>query len=336
MSVKRIYCTYFDHFYLPRALALYQSLKLHSENFSLWALCFDDISYQRLKEQNLPEVRPINHEEFTHGDYQLLAARNNRSLIEYYFTCSPSLPLFVFNNDPSIDQVTYLDADLYFFSDPSPLFNEIGSASIAIIAHRFSPTLKNLEENGIFNVAWLTFRRDEEGIDCLYRWRNQCLEWCYDRIEGTKFADQGYLNEWPETFRNLAIIQHKGANLAPWNVSRYHLTGRERRIWVDDDPLIFFHFQGLGYIRPGIYKLNFSKYKLKASRFIKREIYKPYLRTLEGITQKEELTKELGRIRNPFDALDFLPRLRGFSPRIWLRSISELARGDYIFLWNLF
>lgn len=45
-------------------------------------------------------------------------------------------------NHPEIAFITYLDADLMFYSHVQPLFDEIGDASIAIIEHRFSPRLQ--------------------------------------------------------------------------------------------------------------------------------------------------------------------------------------------------
>lgn len=294
----RHYCTYFDQHYLPRALALYYSLKAHSQEFQLWALCFDELAFQRLTALELPEVRPISLEEFTRGDPQLLAARESRTPVEYYFTCSPSLPLFVLNHDPDVDLVTYLDADLYFYASPEYLFDEVGSASIAIISHRFPENIRHLEENGIYNVGWLTFRRDAQGLACLQRWRSQCLEWCFDRIEGTRYADQGYLNDWPATYSNLVILQHLGANLAPWNISNYRLTERDGRLWVENDPLVFFHFQGLICVQPGIYKINFNRYRAKTSQLIKMKIYVPYVRMLEKISILESAKIQLGSVRD--------------------------------------
>ena len=66
-----------------------------------------------------------------------------------------------------INLITYLDADLLFYSSLEPIFKEIRNSSIAIIEHRFAKPYKNLEVNGRFCVEWNSFRRDEEGLRCL-------------------------------------------------------------------------------------------------------------------------------------------------------------------------
>ena len=83
----------------------------------------------------------------------------------------------VFQRYKEIDLITYLDADIFFYSEVDPIFKEIANSSIAIIEHRFSPPLKHLEINGRFLcVEWNSFRRDKEGIECFDTWRKQCLE----------------------------------------------------------------------------------------------------------------------------------------------------------------
>ena len=76
------------------------------------------------------------------------------------------------NQFKDIMQITYLDADLLFYSSPNKIFKEIDNSSIAIIEHRFSPPFKNLEINGRFCVEWNSFRRDKEGMECLENWKN--------------------------------------------------------------------------------------------------------------------------------------------------------------------
>lgn len=276
----RYFCTYFDQHYLARGLALYQSLKRHCPAFQLWMLCLDQASYTTLAQLSLANVHLISLEEFERGDEALLTAKQNRSLVEYYFTCTPSLPLFVLNHWPEVGSITYLDADLFFFADPTPVYAEIADNSIALIRHRFPPHLKRLEQWGIYNVGLLFLRRDEHALACLCWWRERCLEWCYDRVERDRFADQKYLDQWPHLFSNVVVLQHKGANLAPWNLDNYDIHEEGAGVWVDEQPLIFYHFQGLKQITKWLYDPNLATYNVRLTRILRRSIYGPYLQTL--------------------------------------------------------
>ncbi|MDO8722362.1 MAG: hypothetical protein Q7J31_09050, partial [Syntrophales bacterium] len=209
------FCTYFDRNYLSRGLAMYRSLREHCPEFRLWVLCMDEATLEASTQFDLPEVELISLPDFEKDDEPLVWAKQNRSQVEYYFTCTPSLPLYVLNHWPEVNLITYLDADLFFFASPAPLFEELGAGSVAIIGHRFPPHLRDKERYGIYNVGWLSFRRDENGFVCLNWWRERCIDWCYDREEDGRFADQKYLDDWPSRFQNLIVLQHKGANLAP-------------------------------------------------------------------------------------------------------------------------
>lgn len=280
------FCTYFDRNYLTRGLALYHSLVRHRQQpFQLWILCFDDYTYAVLTRLNLSGVHPISQQEFEANDKTLSRAKSNRTQVEYYWTCTPSLPLFVLNNCPEVDLITYLDADLFFFADPAPLYAEIAGHSIAIIGHRFPSNQRHLERNGIYNVGWLSFKRDAESLACLESWRAQCIEWCYARSESGRFGDQKYLDDWPNRYQDLVVLQHKGANLAAWNIVNYQIRRVHDRVWVDDVPLIFFHFHGFAQIQPWLYALNVYKSRVPPLRAILQGIYQPYIQALEAASQ---------------------------------------------------
>lgn len=262
-------------------MAMYESLRRFCPQFKLWVLCLDPATHRHLKSINRSDLEPISLEEFERDDQPLIESRNNRSLIEYYFTCTPSLPLFIFKRDPAVEQVTYLDADLLFFSPLDPLFEEIAGHSIAIIPHRFPASFRKAERHGIFNVGWVTFRRDNNGLACLERWRTQCIDRCVDSRDGdVQFADQQYLDDWPAQFQNLIVLGHRGANLAPWNIANYEITLRGKDIFVDEDPLIFFHFHGLRRLNRYVYDTCFQHYGGKLSPVVVRNIYEPYLRRI--------------------------------------------------------
>ena len=89
---------------------------------------------------------------------------------------------------------------------------------------------------------WVTYRRSTEGLDCLNTYKADCTAWCYDRVEDGRYADQKYLDAWPDRYPSLKIIEHKGFNLANWNFHNYLIRFKGDKVMIDDDPLVFFHF----------------------------------------------------------------------------------------------
>lgn len=275
------FCTYFDINYLSYGLALYRSLKEHCSEFRLWVLCMDNDSYEVLSRMGFSGIELIKLDDFEKGDEALLKTKQNRSRLEYYFTCTPSLPLYILNNFSEVNLITYVDADLYFYANPEQIFQEIGDYSIAIIEHRYAPQYQEMEICGKYNVGWISFRRDENGFACLQWWRDQCNKWCYKRFEDGKFADQKYLDDWPTRFNRVIVIQHKGANLASWNIENYKVTQDDGKAWIDEQRLVFFHFHGFKRLTKTIYGPGY--HQTKANRLIRNHIYRRYLRTYLSI-----------------------------------------------------
>ena len=162
--LNRVYCTYFDHNYLPRGLALYHSLQRHAAGARLWVLCLSDACYRTLVALDLPNLIPRWLTDFEATDPGVAATRPTRSMIEYYFTCSPAWMLFVLNNEPDAEWVTYLDGDLYFFAWPDPIYDEMKDAAFGIVPHRFTKRLADHRRFRIYNVGWVSVRRATKAL----------------------------------------------------------------------------------------------------------------------------------------------------------------------------
>lgn len=281
------FCTYFDHHYLVRGLALIQSLTVHCPAVTIWVLCMDDQTFGVLTRMNLPGVHTISLQEFEQENPDLAAVKPQRTELEYYFTCTPSLPRFVLDRRPEVAVITYLDADLYFYDDPMPLFEEFGAGSIGIVPHRISPALQAAGAKiSLYNVAWVTFRRDAAGLACLHWWRERCIEWCYNRKEEGKYGDQGYLDDWPTRFPGVVVLNHLGADLARWNVANYQLAiGDDRKVYVDGQPLIFYHFSGFTQTQSWLYNPRLVNLA-KVSRILRRRVYGQYVRALYSLDRQ--------------------------------------------------
>jgi len=286
------FCTYFDIHYLPRVLAMYDSLLEYCRDFHLYMLCFDEISVKHIQSLNPQKVTVISLESFEAGDEKLVATKNNRTRLEYYYTCSPSLPLYILKQYPEVDIITYLDADLFFFSDPMPLISELNGYSIGITVHNF-PQYRPAPSTGKYNVGWLSFRRDSHGLECLNWWRHKCIEWCYERFEDGKYADQLYLDVWPELFQGVKVLEHKGANVAMWNIADYKIFEEQGKIFVSGDPLVFYHFHGFKQIAPGVYNTNLGLTYHFPSKILKRKVFLPYIIELEKNSFNSSFTSSI-------------------------------------------
>ncbi|HUP59020.1 MAG TPA: hypothetical protein VNA69_01225 [Thermoanaerobaculia bacterium] len=275
------FCTYFDSRYLTRGLALWASLRQHAGECELFVLCMDDAALDALRRLSLPGLIPIPLRDLEEDDPELAAAKTTRSPIEYYFTTTPALPLHILRRAPQLESITYLDADLWFFGGIDALRQELGGGSIGIIAHRFPPRIAHMSRWGIYNVGLVMFRNDARGRAVLEWWRARCIEWCYDRIEANRFADQKYLDRWPSQFEGVVVIAHKGANVAPWNAENHELRDGGGRILVDDAPLLFYHFHGLRRWSASLWQLGFVRYGARPPRVLIDRVYLPYIAALQ-------------------------------------------------------
>jgi hypothetical protein len=268
------FCTYFDHHYLAHGLVLYQSLLQYAgQPSTLFVLCLDDYTFDSLWNLSLPGVRLIRLSELERAYPALVTARENRSQTEYYFTLTPVLPCYLLAQNPEIELLAYVDADLYFFSALDPIHEELGEGSILIVPHRHAAGLT-------YNVGLLLFRNDEVGRACLDWWRERCIEWCYCRHENGKFADQGYLEDWPSRFPRVVVSQHKGIGFAPWNAAKHTLSVRNGVVFVDSDPLVFYHFGAVRMTRSYLLRHNLPSYGTRMTRALKKLVYAPYVRAL--------------------------------------------------------
>jgi hypothetical protein len=281
------YATYFDHNYLPRALVLLESLRRHSPPFTLWCLALSPQCAQALGALNAADVRVIGLADLEAADPELLATKASRTIPEYFFTLTSCWCHYLLARFPEIELLAYLDSDLCFYSSPQALFAELNGGSIGIIEHRTGRPRALEAKFGRFNVGLLMFRNDTPGRACVNRWREQCIDWCFDRVEPSRYADQKYLDEWPGRHAETRILRHPGANVGPWNVGRHHFRGTLPDVQVDGQPLIFFHFQRIRQGPSGIIDLGLAPYwvPLSKRRWLRDHLYNDYLHRLRDAAQ---------------------------------------------------
>jgi hypothetical protein len=279
VTTTRRYCTLFDATYLARGRVLYDSLVRHAGDFVLDVLCLDALTQQQLTALQLPQLRLTALAELEAADAQLAALRRERAPADYIFTLTPYWIAQVLRTLPKGGVLHYVDADLAFFADPTPAERELGDGAVLIVPHRFATDARRRERNGIYNVGYLSFRHDADGLACVDWWRAACLDWCQAVVDGGRYADQGYLNQFPQRFARVRISMHPGVNLARWNVAGVRLRAGRSGYLVDGQPLIVYHFSGLARIGRGLYDSGLTEYGVAPTTALVR-LYGDYFRAL--------------------------------------------------------
>lgn len=267
------YVTLFDMAFSPQGLALQQSLQRHAGKHLLWVICMDEGAERMLRQLDLPDVRIIPLAEAE--DEVLLAVKTERTRGEYCWTLTPFSFDLVFQRDATAARVTYLDADVWLSSDPSPVFEafEASGAAVQITEHAYAPEHDQTTTSGQYCVQFLTMDRERSApVRCW--WKDRCIEWCFARFEDGKFGDQKYLDDWPQRFGELIhVADPKGWFQGPWNATRFPY-----------NKAIAYHFHGLRLLEKGLVRLADRQYSIPSPH--RRFVYHPYLKDLNDALRR--------------------------------------------------
>jgi hypothetical protein len=300
------YCTLFDKNYLIYGLALHSSLLRQSKApFRLYMLAMDETAEAALRKLQLENVVVVGLRDVLAPE--LAWVHERMTFGQICWTSQPLLCKHVLDRHGA-DEVTYLEADSFFFADPQLLFDEVGTRSVSLVPHNYAPEYDQTAESGVFCVQFNLFRNDAPGRELLAVWEAACLR--YDKKAAGYYPGQLCMDEWPARSTAVCVVRHKGAGVAPWNVSRFRVALRDGAPTVDDVPVVFFHFHELAFMEEG--RLFLSSYRLGAAA--KELIYAPYV---------AELARLRGHLRSALPGYDHCKTFR--SPGLW-RALTSLKR----------
>jgi hypothetical protein len=268
------FCTYFDKNYLSKFLTLINSLNKFNLTYTFFVVSLDDFVFDFFKKNYIPNIRVIHLNDIEKEYKDLLLAKKNRDLIEYYFTLSPFLPKY-FNEKFNIKQISYLDSDFYFFKSPKNAIEDNMNYSVVLIKQYSNP------KYGLYNVGWIYFNFNHvETTQIVNIWSQQCLDLCTDFPKNGFYADQKYLDTWPQKLKHIKLQEPEYSCLSPWDSNKL--------IEKNFENMLAYHFHGLE-IKKDYFVSGFSKFNKQNSMNIIDNIYRPYLRNLIFIENKYNL-----------------------------------------------
>jgi len=273
----RHFCTISDKNYLAKGMALHRSLcitnNITNSDFILHYLCLDNYTYKLLSQKQFYGRKPYKLK-----DIGAPSKKKFSTYTEFCYTMASYFTNWIMENINPPD-ISYLDADLYFYQDYECIFDEIKNKSIGIIEHRI-PVYSNV---GKYNVGIVYFKNDRYGKMCLKRWRDLLLN------PKNKYAkeygccgDQKYLELFVKWYKSKVHIINCGHG-AWWN-NRFYKFDEPDIIWNEKrQKLIFIHFSK--------FELNGTTYKHNEMVAMSNELKKYYDNYYKIIKNNEHLLR---------------------------------------------
>jgi hypothetical protein len=246
------YCTILARNYLPKALALAESLRRHEGEFPLTIFLIDATASTELPD--LPGVRWMHPGDLDLPDRAALELAMSYDLVEF---ATAVKPLVLMKLLAEHEQVAYLDPDTFVTSPMAELSPALESGSgIVLTPHYLQPAPHGGEFSeghllhvGVYNLGFCAVSR--QAMPFLEWWwdhlRTECL---HDPIAGL-FVDQKWVDVGSVLF-GATSLRHYGYNVSVANL-------HERPVDVDadgyfiassGDRLRLFHFHAFDPDRP--------------------------------------------------------------------------------------
>lgn len=301
------YVTLYDSSYLSRGVAMYRSLcRCSLKTFHMYVLALDAVTSKYWKDQRKEDITVFDIKDMEQYYPVLEHLARERSHAEFCWTCSAFSVQYVIRRY-KVSSCIYLDADIYFYSNPERLIVPLVNESVLITEHNYTPNQDMSRQSGKFCVQFMFFKNNADGREVLEWWRARCEEECTHDEERGLCGDQKYLDDWESRFEGkVYACRDIGCGVAPWNLQRYELRIIDNEFYVKDNltkmekPVVFFHFHGLKQLNKMVWKMC----PYYVGKNYMQLIYTPYIKELlmiqedDGVPESETLKiEQMRRLR---------------------------------------
>ena len=270
--------------YLAHAKILGKSLKKYEPDSKFFIFLCDDknaeINYTFLADEVIPmhEIEP-----------HLPALALKYNIVELNTCVKPRVFEYLFT-ERNADKVIFFDPDIKIFNPFSNLYHELESSSIILTPHICTPIPidnKRPAENhflnfGIYNLGFIGLGNNTESKKFINWWKERTYNQGYIDVYKGIFVDQLPVNLVPIFFKNVKILEHRGLNMAPWNLHERYLSVKNGNYFVNEtEQLIFFHFSSFKADLPELPLAQYDRFRL-SDRPDLQNIYKEYNEELKA------------------------------------------------------
>jgi hypothetical protein len=165
---------------------------------------------------------------------------------------------WLIKNHPEIDNLVYLDTDIYVYNSLHEIFNyldENQNTSVVLTPHlkEYESCNKTSDYNmeilimkaGLYNGGFYALKNDQNSLQFLEWHKRKMLKHGYNAPNAYMFVDQKILDFAPILFEYVGIYRNESYNVAHWNYYERPIEFKDDAYFIKDKKLTFFHFSQL-------------------------------------------------------------------------------------------
>ena len=239
-------CTIITKSHVHYAVALHKSFKRFDEKIKMHVLIVDTIELKEIPSHDGIEFHSINSVVESEIGRRIHDKYYTKNMDHFRWSSKPVFMMHLLNH--GIDNLLYLDSDLFFFSNPQFLFEELANNSMLLSPHfrTSDPSIDYLDygrnnTHGLFNGGFVGANKD--GIPALEWWASTCEKVCVKDRKRGYYVDQSHLNLIPILFEKIGSLKHRGCNVASWNRNTCTRSLANDEVLINEEfEIVFIHF----------------------------------------------------------------------------------------------
>jgi len=237
-------------------------------------------------------------------------------ILELATAVKPALLRFLL--DRGFDRVLYLDPDIQVFAPLEPVLEALVEHDIVLTPATTEPLTRSgmwpfemmFLQIGVFNLGFIAVADRPQARRMLTWWEERLKRHGADDVPASLFTDQRWMDVAPTLFDRLAILRHRGCNVAYWNLIARPLADTGELRLQSGEPVIFFHFSNFDPRYPDRITIHPSGIDLDSHPRV-RTLLAAYAERLRKLGHFEQL-----RVRYGYARFSLRPFVRRMARRV--------------------
>lgn len=333
-SSKTAIFTIVSNNYLHFARTLMESVRTHEPECDRYVMVLDDpVADEARADADLYEV--VTLEQFELPEPKKFLFRYN--VLEANTAVKPWV-IGRLSAELGYGAVIYLDPDILLYRPLTHVHSLLDQgASLVLTPHLMGPVWDDkrpseidILQAGAYNLGFAAVGAWSRSRDLIKWWQQRLERHCVVDPANGLFVDQKWMDLALGLFPDVAVLRHKGYNVAYWNLHERPVRKTRDGWTADDEPLHFFHFSGLEIDQPDRFSKHQTRYRLDDTGDA-QILVRDYCRQLasNGAEHFRKLAYGFGRHSLDYQIPDIVRRLHRSNPDV------EEAWGDDPFTRNL-